>query len=164
MQFTLYSFFSWNLVWRLLRKSVEQLQIWLNRDKTIRRITWRPSMFRIVGSEICTTELQKTHCSASVALITLLPATYAHQPCKRIALLRFHGNFIYTNSPRYYIVPSLCSLLQMRFDASKRHLQCTLRTKHGSVETHLCVKGKVVLNSIQQSVEVLYILTYARRV
>jgi hypothetical protein len=106
-------------------------------------------MFRIVGSEICTTELQRTHCSASVALITLLSATYARQPCKRIALLRFHGNFIYTNSPRYYIVPSLCSLLQMRFDASKRHLQCALRTKHGSVETHLCVKGKVVLNSIQ---------------
>jgi len=109
--------------------------------------------YRIVGSEMCTTELQRTHCSASAAmftvLVTLLSATYACQPCKKIALLRFHGNFSYTNSPRYYIAPSLCSLLQMRFDASKRHLQCALRTKHGSVETRLQIKGKVVSNSIQ---------------
>lgn len=111
-------------------------------------------------------ELQRRHCSASVAvlavLVTLLSTTYARQTCKRIALLRFHGNCSYTNQPRYYIVHSLCSLLQMRFDASKLLLQCASRTKHDSVETHLYIKGKLVLNSVQQSVELLYILTHAR--
>lgn len=97
--------------------------------------------YHIVGSETCTTDLQETHCSASVAmlavLVTLLSAACAHQPCKKIALLRFYGNFSYTSSPRYCVARSLCSLLQMRFDASKRRLQCALRTKHGSAETHL---------------------------
>jgi hypothetical protein len=50
----------------------------------------------------------------------------------------------------------------MRFDASKPRLECALRTKHGSVETHLYIKGELGMNSVQYSVEVLYILTHAR--
>jgi hypothetical protein len=38
---------------------IKKLQIWLKWDKTIRRLTWRPSMFRIVGSEICTTNYRE---------------------------------------------------------------------------------------------------------
>jgi len=64
------------------------------------------SVFFIVGRDMCSTTLQRTHCGASMVtlsvFIALLTSTYGRQQYEGNVLLRFHGNSSYSNAPKCY--------------------------------------------------------------
>jgi len=53
--------FSWNFIWRLLLKSVMEIQqVWLKLDKNIRCFTWRPKNVLCCWQHKCSSTIQKS--------------------------------------------------------------------------------------------------------
>jgi len=99
--------FSWNLIFAILRKYAEELQIWLQSDKNIGHCTRRPEYVCAVDSGArCSVPLQqRKECPilafpwqhSTVLHCWQLPAV--QQQCKGKALLCFHNNSVYGNAP-----------------------------------------------------------------
>jgi hypothetical protein len=94
--------FPWNLILATLRKYAEELQIWLQSDKSIGHNTRRPEyVFTVDSGGRCSVPLQEHKESPILALTVLhcwhLPAD--QQQFKGKALLCFHNNSVYASVP-----------------------------------------------------------------
>ena len=69
--------------WRLLRKSVEKIYIWLKSEKISGTLPEDPTVCNIVRSDVCSAKVQRTHdCACMTRLricITLFTATCVRQ-------------------------------------------------------------------------------------
>jgi hypothetical protein len=84
----------------------------------------------IVGSDTCSTTVQRTHCCASVVrlstVITLLTATYVRQHYQYNALLPLHGNNGYTKASHCHVISYIAYTIQINMDMTAFHMNGTV--------------------------------------
>ena len=122
-----------NLVWALVRKSVEKLQIWLKSYKNIGHLTWRTKYvllcrrhkftikaqlchaqdLHIVGGDVYLNSTNRTHCCVTTA-ITVMPAR--------------HSVMLYVNS-------LACYCFKARLHGSPRLINAVESTKENRVNS-----------------------------
>ena len=87
-------------------------------------------MFYVVGSDVCCTAVQRTHCCASMATLSVFITflTDVREQFKGNAILRFHGKSGYVNAPLCYLRQIAYPVLphSVQANAGKVYCDCFL--------------------------------------
>lgn len=112
-----------------LRKSIEQLHIWLKSDNTVGHLAWRHQCVkRYIYCSNTENALLFFHGNASVCIT----ATYIRQHYKDNTLLRLHG-IIYVQSLFFFENPSVYEILWKNIEPDRPH--DNVARAHGLLDT-----------------------------